>query len=130
MQGKKEFSQRIYYNINLDSLVPEDYFLKKLQKLVSFDFIRDITRSYYFHTGKPSIDPVVLVKMLLVGYLFDIRSERKLVEEISLNLAYRWYTGHDLDEESPNHIIFYNTRVRFVMKLFLYIFEQIIIKCM
>jgi len=113
VQGKKEFNQRIYYNINLDSLVPDDHFLKRLEKLISFNFVRDITRSYYSHTGKPSIDPVVLVKMLLVGYLFDIRSERKLVEEISLNLAYRWYIGYDLDEQIPDHSIFSKARVRF-----------------
>ena len=88
MQGKKEFNQRIYYDINLDSLVPDDHLLKRLDSLISFDFVRGITKDYYSHTGKPSIDPVVLVKMLLVGYLFDIRSERKLVEEISLNLAF------------------------------------------
>ena len=90
MQGRKEFNKRIYYNIDLDSLVPNDHFLKRLDTLVSFGFVRDITKDYYSHTGKPSIDPVVPVKMLLVGYLFDIRSERKLTEEISLNLAYRW----------------------------------------
>ena len=129
MQGKKEFNQRIYYNINLDSLVPDDHFLKRLEKLISFDFVRDITKDYYSHTGKPSIDPVVLVKMLLIGYLFDIRSERKLVEEISLNLAYRWYIGYDLDEVVPNHSIFSKARVRFGKKLFVDIFEQILIKC-
>lgn len=129
MQGKKEFNQRIYYNINLDSLVPDDHFLKRLQKLVSFDFVRDITRSYYSYTGKPSIDPVVLVKMLLVGYLFGIRSERKLVEEITLNLAYRWYIGYDLDEEIPDHSIFSKARTRFGKKLFLDIFEKILAKC-
>ena len=130
MQGKKEFSQRIYYNINLNCLVPEDHFLKKLERLVSFDFVRDITKSYYSNTGKPSIDPVVLVKMLLVGYLFDIRSERKLVDEISLNLAYRWYIGYDLDEEIPNHSIFSKARIRFGKKLFLEIFEKILVRCM
>ncbi|HUU40888.1 MAG TPA: IS1182 family transposase [Desulfatiglandales bacterium] len=129
MQGKKEFKQRIYYNINLDSLVPDDHFLKRLDRLVSFNFVRDITRDYYSHTGKPSIDPVVLVKMLLVGYLFDIRSERKLVEEISLNLAYRWYIGYDLDEEIPNHSVFSKARVRFGKKLFVDIFEKILVKC-
>ena len=129
MQGKKEFKQRIYYNINLDCLVPEDHFLKRLERLVSFDFVRDITREYYSHTGKPSIDPVVLVKMLLVGYLFDIRSERKLVEEISLNLAYRWYIGYDLDEEVPNHSVFSKARVRFGKKLFVDIFEKILVRC-
>ncbi len=126
MQGKKEFKQRIYYNINLDSLVSEDHFLRRLDKLVSFDFIRGITKKYYSHTGKPSIDPVVLVKMLLVGYLFDIRSERKLVEEISLNLAYRWYIGYDLDEEIPNHSIFSKARVRFGKTVFTEIFSQIL----
>ena len=70
------------------SLIPKDHFLKRLDSLLSFDFVRDITKEYYSHTGKPSIDPVVLVKMLLIGYIFDIRSERKLIEEISLNLAY------------------------------------------
>ena len=129
MQGKKEFKQRIYYNINLDCLVPEDHFLKRLNRLVSFDFVRDITKSYYSHTGKPSIDPVVLVKMLLVGYLFDIRSERKLVEEISLNLAYRWYIEYDLDEEIPDHSIFSKARVRFGKKPFVDIFEKILVKC-
>ena len=129
MQGKKEFKQRIYYNINLDSLVPEDHLLKRLDNLVSFDFVRDITKKYYSHTGKPSIDPVVLVKMLLVGYLFDIRSERKLVEDISLNLAYRWYIGYDLDEEIPNHSIFSKARVRFGKKLFVEIFEKIVLRC-
>jgi len=129
VQGKKEFKQRIYYNINLDCLVPEDHFLKRLDKLASFDFVRDITREYYSHTGKPSIDPVVLVKMLLVGYLFDIRSERKLVEEISLNLAYRWYIGYDLDEEVPNHSVFSKARVRFGKKLFVDIFEKILVRC-
>lgn len=88
MQGRKEFNQRIYYNINLDSLVPENHLLKRLDKLVSFDFVRNITKDYYSHTGKPSIDPIVLVKMILVGYLFNIRSERKLVEEISLMVVY------------------------------------------
>ena len=129
MQGKKETSQRIYYNISLESLVPDDHLLKRLQKLNSFEFVRDITRSYYSHTGKPSIDPVVLVKMLLVGYLFDIRSERKLVEEISLNLAYRWYIGYDLDEEIPNHSIFSKARKRFGKKLFVDIFERILTRC-
>lgn len=130
MQGKKEFSQRIYYNINLDSLVPEDHCLKRLENLVFFDFVKDITKSYYSYTGKPSIDPVVLVKMLLIGYLFDIRSERKLIEEILLNLAYRWYIGYDLDEEIPNHSIFSKARARFGKKLFLEIFENILAKCM
>lgn len=129
MQDKKEFKQRIYYNIDLDSLIPRDHFPKRLDSMVSFDFVRDITKEYYSYTGKPSIDPVVLVNMLLIGYIFDIRTERKLIEEITLNLAYRWYIGYDLDEEIPDHSIFSKTRVRFGKKLFVDIFEKILTKC-
>ncbi|MCL6087503.1 MAG: transposase [Actinobacteria bacterium] len=107
-------------------MVPDNHLLKRIEKLISFEFIREKTKNYYSYTGKPSIDPVVLVKMLLIGYLFDIRSERKLVEEISLNLAYRWYIGYDLDETIPDHSIFSKTRVRFGKKLFLEIFEEIL----
>ena len=124
--GKKEFKQRIYYNINLDSLLPKDHFLSRLDKLVSFGFVRDITRSYYSHTGKPSINPIVLVKILFIGYLFDIRSERKLTEEISLNLAYRWYIGYDLDKEVSNQRVFSKARKRFGKTLFTEIFSQIL----
>ncbi|MCL4377003.1 MAG: transposase [Actinobacteria bacterium] len=126
MQGKKEFNQRIYYDFNLESMVPDYHLLKRINKIISFEFVRDKTKSYYSHTGKPSIDPVVLVKCLLIGYLFDIRSERKLVEEISLNLAYRWYIGYDLDETIPDHSIFSKARARFGKKLFCQIFEEIL----
>jgi len=126
LQGKKEFKQKIYYDFSLESLVPQDHLLKRIDKLVTFEFVRDRTKGYYSNTGKPSIDPVVLVKMLLIGYLFDIRSERKLVEEISLNLAYRWYIGYDLDEAIPDHSIFSKARARFGKKLFCQIFEEIL----
>ena len=102
MQGKKEFKQRIYYDFSLESLIPDNHLLKRIDNVISFEFVRDKTKSYYSNTGKPSIDLIVLVKMLLIGYLFDIRSERKLVEEVSLNLAYRWYIGYDLDEQVPD----------------------------
>jgi transposase len=89
MQGEKKFCPRLYYDVNLVDFVGPDHFLMKLDKAVSLEWVRERTRSYYSHTGKPSVDPVVLVKMLLVGYLYDIRSERRLVEEIRLNLAVR-----------------------------------------
>jgi transposase len=129
LQGKKEFNQRIYYDFNLESMVPDNHLLKRIEKVISFEFVRDKTKNYYSHTGKPSIDPIVLIKMLLIGYLFDIRSERKLIEEITLNLAYRWYIGYDLDEAVPDHSIFSKARERFGKKLFLNIFEEILKKC-
>lgn len=96
--------------------------------MISFNFVRDITKDYYSHTEKPPIDLMVLVKMLFVRRLFDIRSERKLVEEISLNLTHRWYIGYDFDEEIPNHSIFSKARKRFGKKFFVDIFGRILIK--
>lgn len=129
MQGKKGFEPKLFYNISLAKFIGEDHFLMKLDEILSLEWIRQRTRSYYSHTGKPSIDPVVLIKMLLVGYLYDIRSERRLVEEVRLNLAYRWYVGYDLDEEIPDHSIFTKARARFGRELFLELFEEILAEC-
>jgi transposase len=129
MQGEKKFEPKLFYGINLVDFLGRDHFLVRLDKAVSLEWIRRRTKSYYSHTGKPSIDPVVLVKMLLIGYLYDIRSERRLVEEISLNLAYRWYVGYDLDESVPDHSIFTKARARFGKELFLEIFEEILAQC-
>jgi len=129
MQGEKKFSSRIYYGINLDDLIPVDHLLKKLEKLISFNWVRDKTKKYYSHTGKPAIDPVVLVKMLIIGYLYNINSERRLVEDISLNLAYRWYVGYNIDEKIPDHSVFTKARKRFGKELFIQIFEEVLTKC-
>jgi transposase len=129
MQGEKKFEPKLYYDINLINFIGPDHFLVKLDQVVSLEWIRERTKSYYSHTGKPSVDPVVLVKMLLVGYLYDIRSERRLVEEVRLNLAYRWYVGYDLDEEIPDHSIFTKARARFGKQLFLELFEEILAEC-
>jgi transposase len=115
--------------INLDDLVPSDHLLRTLERLISFDWVRDKTRKYYSHTGKPSVDPTVLVKMLIIGYLYDIRSERRLVEDVSLNLAYRWYVGYDIDEKIPDHSIFTKARKRFGKELFIQIFEDVLKSC-
>jgi len=130
MQGKKNFQPRLFYQINLADFIPQDHLLRKLEKVLDLNWIRKATREYCSHTGKPSVDPVVLVKMLLIGYLYDIRSERRLAEEMSLNLAYRWYTGYDLDEEVPDHSIFSKARKRFGQKLFLEVFNHILKQCL
>jgi transposase len=89
LQGKKEFKQRIYYDFSLESVIPDNHLLKRIDSVISFEFVRDKTKTYYSHTGKPSIDPVVLIKMLLIGYLFDVRSERRLVEDVFCICAYQ-----------------------------------------
>jgi len=120
---------RLFYQVALADFFPQDHLLRKLQKVLDLNWVRKATREYYSHTGKPSVDPVVLVKMLLIGYLYDICSERRLAEEMSLNLAYRWYVGYDLDEEVPDHSIFSKARKRSGQKLFLEVFKHILRKC-
>jgi transposase len=129
MQGVKAREGKLFYRVSLEKLVPPDHFLRKLDEVISLEWVRRETRRYYSHTGRPSVDPVVLVKMLIIGYLYDIRSERRLVEEISLNLAYRWYVGYDLDEDVPNHSVFSKARRRFGKGLFVKIFREILKEC-
>ena len=84
----------------------------EIERMVSFDFIYDLLAPYYPATGRPSVDPVSMFKMLLIGYLYGIKSERRLVEEVQLNIAYRWFCGFELDDTIPNHSTFSKTRTR------------------
>lgn len=90
--------------VTMEELIPENHFLRKLDAAISFDFVYDIVAPLYSAQGRPSIDPVILVKMLLLGYLYGIDSERKLAEEVRYNIAYRWYLGFDLDDAPPRSL--------------------------
>ncbi len=127
----KDNEQKFYYNISLDALVPSDHFLRHVDRLINFDFIRSRVKHLYSHTGKPAIDPVVLFKMLLIGYLYDVKSERQLEKEIQVNLAYRWFIRYDLDERIPDHSTISQTRRRKFLEgtLFQEIFDEIVQLC-
>jgi len=96
---------------------------------VDFSFVRSLCRSFYSHTGQPSVDPVVLFKMLLVGYLYGITSERRLAREVSLHLAYRWFLGYDLDEPTPDHSVLSKARARLGPEVFEEFFRRSIELC-
>ena len=98
--------------VDIESLIPETHLLRKIERMVSFDLIYDLLAPYYPATGRPSVDPVSMFKMLLIGYLYGIKSERRLVEEVQLNIAYRWFCGFELDDTIPNHSTFSKTRTR------------------
>ena len=90
MMGKQSGQIQLVI-LDIDSMIPEDHLLRRIKNCVNFDFIYEKAAPYYSHVGRKSIDPVVLIKMLLIGYLYRIKSERRLEEEVSLNLAYRYY---------------------------------------
>ena len=99
--------------VMLEELVPQDHLLRKIDKYIDFSFIRDLTRDLYCHTnGRPAVDPVVLFKMLFIGYLYGIRSERQLVKDIEVNLAYRWFLGYSITEKIPDSSTISQNRIR------------------
>ncbi len=89
--------------VTIEELVPENHLLRKKNKFIDFSFIREKTKHLYCENkGRPAIDPVVLFKMLFIGYIFGIRSERQLVKEIQVNMAYRWFLGFGLKDKIPD----------------------------
>ena len=129
MQGKKEKAGKLFYTVRLSQLVPSDHPVRRISEVLDLNFLYRETAQYYSHEGKPSIDPVVLFKLYLVGYFFNIPSERKLFREVQVNLAYRWYLGYDLDEEIPDHSIMTKSRYRFPVAVFEGLFKRIIQLC-
>ncbi len=129
MMRIKQKESKLFYNFSLSSRVPKDHFLRKLEETVDFSFIHDLAMPYYSHTGQPSVDPVVLLKMMLIGYLYDITSERKLAQELSVNLAFMYFLGYDIDEETPNHSVLSKARRRFGAKIFEEFFDRLVEEC-
>ena len=106
MMGKKTKQAPLFYYINIEDMIPENHILRLINKYIDFSFIRKKTRHLYSSTGRPSIDPEVLIKMLLVGYLYGITSERRLCEEVNMHIGYRWFVGLSLDDKVPDHSTF------------------------
>ena len=129
MMGKRKFAPKLYYQLSLDQLVPQDHLLRQIVEAIDFSFLYPLARSYYSHTGQPSVDPVVLFKTLLIGYLYGITSERRLMREVQVNLAYRWFLGYDLDEAIPDHSVLSKARARFGMGVFEAFFKRSIEMC-
>jgi transposase len=132
MMGKDGEKQSQLLFVDLEELVPEDHLLRKIKLAVDFSFIYELVRPLYSEIGRRSVDPVLLIKMLLVGYLYGISSERKLEQEIKLNLGYRWFLGLDLAERVPDSsTISQNRRRRFKQsELFQRIFDSVVQRCM
>ena len=132
MMGNHARSDALFYYFRLEDQVPENHLLRLIDKYISFDFVREQLKDSYSDTGRPSIDPELLLRILLVGYLYGITSERKLVEELRMHLAWRWFTGLGFDQEIPHHSTFSKNRHgRFEeSKLFQQLFEEIVNRCM
>src|SRR5256885_612046 len=106
MMGQHYRSESLFYYFRIEDQVPQNHLLRFIDRYVSFDFVREKLRASYSETGRPSIDPEVLLRILLLGYLYGITSERKLLEELRMHLAWRWFTGLGFEQEIPHHSTF------------------------
>ena len=107
-------SQQLKYElVMIENLVPENHLLRKIEKVIDFSFINEICRPYYCEdNGRPAIEPEVLFRMLFIGYLYGIRSERRLIEEVKVNVAYRWFLGYTLEDKIPDVSVIWQNRIR------------------
>ncbi len=110
MGPRQEAQAALFYEFSLEAHVPQDHLLRSIDRFVDLGTIRAHLADFYSHTGRPSVDPELLIRMLLVGYCFGIRSERRLCEEVHLNLAYRWFCRLDLNNRVPDHSTFSKNR--------------------
>jgi transposase len=132
MMGTQAAPERLFYDFCLDDHVPTDHLLRRIDPFLDLSGVRASLKPYYSHLGRPSIDPELLIRMLIVGYCFGIRSERRLCEEVHLNLAYRWFCGLGLNGKAPDHSSFsVNRNGRFrESDILRHLFECTVERCM
>jgi len=132
MMGQSGGNQsRLFYSFNLDDHVPSDHLLRDIDRFLDLRDLRAHLAAFYSHTGRPSVDPELMIRMLIVGYCFGIRSERRLCEEVHLNLAYRWFCRLGLEDAVPEHSTFSKNRHgRFrESETFRHVFETVLSRC-
>lgn len=124
---------RKYEFVNIDNLVPQEHILRKIDKYIDFSFIDELVKDLYcLDNGRPAIPPVVLFKIIFIGYLFGIRSEKQIIRDIQVNIAYRWFLGYSLEDKIPDaSTISQNRRRRFNgTDIFQKVFDNIVVQAM
>ena len=133
MMGQPAGAQApLFYAFNLESHVPQDHLLRGIDHFLDLSELRQHLTDYYSHTGRPSIAPELMIRMLVIGYCFGIRSERRLCEEVHLNLGYRWFCQLGLEKPVPDHSTFSKNRHGLFREsdAFRHLFESVLRRCM
>lgn len=133
MMGQQSNGQgRFFYAFDLDQHIPQSHLLRGIDRHIDFSDLRSHLAEHYSHTGRPSIDPELMIRMLIVGYSYGIRSERRLCEEVHLNLGYRWFCRLGLEDAVPDHSTFSKNRHgRFRRSgAFRWVFDEVVRRCM
>ncbi len=129
MQGKKIYSEKLFTSFQLSDRIPEENFYRRLFKELDLQFVYNLTSKYYGKEGQQSIDPVVFFKLILVGYLENLNSDRKIIAHCSLRLDILFFLGYDIDEELPWHSTISRTRSLFGEEVFKSVFQSILSLC-
>lgn len=132
MMGRLSVQEALFYQLRLEDFIPPDHLLRRIDQVLCFDDIRPQLAALYSQVGRPSIDPELMIRMLLVGYLYGIRSETRLCEEVHLNLAYRWFCRLGLEGRVPDRSSFSKNRHgRFAQgDVLRSVFEMVVRRCM
>jgi transposase len=132
MIGRQQHEQaQLFYSFNLDEAVPGDHLVREIAAVLDLTWVYSKLAPYYPKIGRPSIDPVLMIRMLIVGYVFAVRSERALCREVQVNLAYRWFCGLSIEDKVPDHSAFSRARnERFRdSDIFRSVFERVVDAC-
>ena len=130
MQGRHAYQPKLFIQIDIEKLIPHNHLLRKIDRILDLSFVRDLTKDYYCQSnGRPSIDPELFFRMILISYIFNINSDRKLCEELRYNLAYRWYCKLEIDSSTPDHFSISKIRDRYGEEVFQIFFDKIVDLC-
>jgi transposase len=131
MMGKQapQEAKLFYYDICLERRIPENHLLRKIKDILDFDFIYPLVKDCYGKNGNVSVPPPIIMKMMLLLFLYDVRSERELMDTIAFRMDWLWFLGYDLDEEIPNHSVLSKARVRWGTDIFESLFAQTVVQC-
>src|SRR3989454_1927228 len=132
MMGRLNHDQgQLFYSFSLEEVVPDDHLVRKIAAVLDLSWVRAELASHYPNSGRPSIDPELIIRMLMIGYVFAIRSERALCRDVQVNLAYRWFCGLSIEDKIPDHSAFSRARnERFrESDIFRRVFEHVVETC-
>src|SRR5258708_12445444 len=132
MRGGLNHDQgQLFYSFSLEEVVPDDHLVRKIAAVLDLSWVRAELAPHYPNSGRPSIDPELIIRMLIIGYVFAIRSERALCRDAQVNLAYRWFCGLSIEDKIPDHSAF--SRVRHDRfrdsDMFRRVFERVVEAC-
>src|SRR3989440_12153663 len=133
MMGRLNHDQeQLFYSFSLEEAVPDDHLVREIAAVLDLAWVRVELAPYYSSTGRPSIDPELIIRLLIIGYVFAIRSERALCRDVQVNLAYRWFCGLSIEDKIPDHSAFSRARnERFrESDIFRRVFEHVVQTCM